>query len=135
MSFGSFVFIAVAIFGGLRNRKTNKVEVKRYRYFVPAAITSLVLMSIGTVFQLIVPFYNLAMVPIILDRIDDVNADLIDNGIKVATDIDSFKNQILISRLLMVIAFIIILTISSIGTFAEKRMRQFKEAYFKFLAM
>ncbi|ADM21986.1 APC family permease [Mesomycoplasma hyorhinis] len=55
----SFAFIGIAIFGGLKNRKTNKVKVTKFKYFVPFSIISLVVIWIILIFSIGVPILDL----------------------------------------------------------------------------
>ncbi len=55
----AFAFIAVAIFGCLLNRKTQKVSTKKNKFFIPSAIVALILTTISLVFETIRPFYEL----------------------------------------------------------------------------
>ncbi len=48
-----FLFIGGSIFGGLANRKTNKVNVVKSKYFVPAAIISLIFLIVGAIYMVV----------------------------------------------------------------------------------
>lgn len=55
----AFTFIVIAIMGGLRNRKTKKVETVKSKSFVYMGIISSVIVLIGLFMQAIYPFINL----------------------------------------------------------------------------
>lgn len=55
----AFMFIVLAIGGALKNRKTNKVEVERNKYFVPTAWISIILVSFVLLITVIQPFADL----------------------------------------------------------------------------
>ena len=55
----AFTFIVCAIFGALRNRKTNKIEVEKNKLFIPTAIISIIIVSITLLITVIQPFADL----------------------------------------------------------------------------
>lgn len=54
-----FGFIGFVIFGGLKNRKTNKNQVQKYKYFVPFAIIALIITMISLFMTCFEPIFNL----------------------------------------------------------------------------
>lgn len=54
-----FMFLTFALFGGLQNRKTHRVEVNEFKYFKPAAIISGVCIAIPVILTIVEPFVNL----------------------------------------------------------------------------
>lgn len=56
---GIYIFIGLAIFGGLLNRKTNKVAVSKKKYFVVCAIISCCLVALATGYLFIQTFVDL----------------------------------------------------------------------------
>ena len=58
----AFAFIVFAIAGALRNRKTNAIKVEKTKYFVPMAISSILLVSISLFFTFFEPIADLFMV-------------------------------------------------------------------------
>lgn len=54
-----FGFIAMAIFGGLQNRRTKKNNVEKYKYFVPFAIISLIITFSSLFMTCLEPIFNL----------------------------------------------------------------------------
>ncbi|QJB71081.1 APC family permease [Mycoplasma sp. 1654_15] len=55
----SFAFIAIAIFGGLKNRKTNKVKVTKFKHFVLFSVISLVVTWLILIFSIAIPIFDL----------------------------------------------------------------------------
>ncbi|WP_052663022.1 APC family permease [Mycoplasmoides pirum] len=62
VSLFAFAFIAFAIFGGLMNRKTNRVATQRNSYFKFTGWVSFVLVALGLIFSVAQPFVNLGLV-------------------------------------------------------------------------
>lgn len=62
----AFAFIVISIFGGIKNRKTNKVKVLKNKFFYPMAIISIILMSLPIFMTYFGPIADLFM----LFRID-----------------------------------------------------------------
>ena len=54
-----FIFIGIAIFGALLNRKTKKVEVKKSKFFVTSAIVSIVFIAVGAIYMLVDSVVNM----------------------------------------------------------------------------
>lgn len=54
-----FGFIGFVIFGGLKNRKTKKNEVQKYKYFVPFALSSLIITMVSLFITCFEPIFNL----------------------------------------------------------------------------
>lgn len=48
-----FAFIGLAILGGLINRRTNKIETKKSRVFLPAGIIAVIFLTIGGVYMIV----------------------------------------------------------------------------------
>ncbi|WP_412032524.1 APC family permease [Malacoplasma muris] len=57
----AFAFIVFAIIGCLWNRKTNKINVVKSKLFIPSAIVSSLIVSIGLIVQIIAPFVDLIL--------------------------------------------------------------------------
>lgn len=80
----AFLFIVLAIAGGLRNRKTNKIKTEKSKLFVPFAILTVLTMSLPiffTIFQPIADLFFLFRIP----------------------DLGGANQQILISRIMGVV--------------------------------
>ena len=54
-----FVFMGIAIFGALLNRKSKLIKVKKSKYFLPSAILSIVFISIGAIYMLVDAVVNM----------------------------------------------------------------------------
>lgn len=54
-----FLFIIIAISGGLKNKKTKKVKTANFKYFTPFAILAIILISSCLLMCLLEPFVNL----------------------------------------------------------------------------
>lgn len=67
----AFAFIALAIFGGLRNRKTQKVKTIKFKYFVFSAWASLIIVGLSLIFSVVQPFINLGL--IVANSVNDDN--------------------------------------------------------------
>lgn len=57
-----FAFIVAAILACLMNRKSNNIQVAKYKYFVPTAIVSIVIVGFGTIIQFAAPFIDLILI-------------------------------------------------------------------------
>lgn len=60
-------FIVCSIFGGLINRYTKKVPIKKHKAFVPCAIVSVSLTSLSLLFTVAEPFINIGL---LVSRVD-----------------------------------------------------------------
>ncbi|MGL5591139.1 MAG: APC family permease [Mycoplasmoidaceae bacterium] len=58
----AFAFIVAAIYGGIRNRKTKKIETQEYKNFMPYAISSVLIMSITLFFTVLTPVIDLMLI-------------------------------------------------------------------------
>lgn len=67
-----FVLIGFAIFGGLINRKTNKIKVEKFKLFIPAAILSIIFLIIGSTYFLLEPLISLAFLEKIEDKLSNI---------------------------------------------------------------
>ncbi len=55
-----FAFIAIAIYGALKNRFTKRIEIpQKTKVFIPAAIISLIIISLSLFTEFFAPFFNL----------------------------------------------------------------------------
>ena len=54
-----FIFIGLAIFGALLNRKNKKQEVEKNKYFVVSAIVGIIFITIGSIYMLVAAFVDM----------------------------------------------------------------------------
>lgn len=57
----AFAFITIAIIGCLMNRKTKRINVTKFKYFIPSSIIAIIVVSIGLVVQIAAPFIDLIL--------------------------------------------------------------------------
>lgn len=67
-----FVLIGFAIFGGLLNRRSNKVKVEKFKLFIPAAIISIIFLAIGSIYFLLEPLVSLAFLENAEDKLINI---------------------------------------------------------------
>lgn len=84
----TFAFITVSIYGGLRNRKTHKVEVKETKLFKPFAILAIITMIFPLFFNVFQPIADLFF----LFRINDLGTS---------------NHVVLVSRILTVVVLLL----------------------------
>ena len=58
----TFIYIIIAMIGCIKNRKTNKIAVKKDKLFVPCAYVSIVIIGLGVLFVIISAFANIGLV-------------------------------------------------------------------------
>lgn len=58
----AFTFIALAIFGGLRNRKTQKIKTAKFKYFLFSGWVSLIIVGLSLLFSVAQPFVDLGLI-------------------------------------------------------------------------
>ncbi|WP_029513761.1 APC family permease [Mycoplasmopsis primatum] len=59
----TFGFIAAAIYGGIKNRKTNKIEIaNKKKYFIPTAWVSVIIVGASLAITVLVPFVDLFLI-------------------------------------------------------------------------
>ncbi|MGL5246507.1 MAG: APC family permease [Mycoplasmoidaceae bacterium] len=58
----AFAFIVAAIYGGIRNRKTQKIKTEKYKNFMPVAIISVLIMSVTLFFTVLTPIIDLMLI-------------------------------------------------------------------------
>ena len=58
----AFVFIGIAIFGGILNRKNKKVMVEKSKLFLPFAWMAIIFLSVGTLYFFIQPFVDIFLI-------------------------------------------------------------------------
>lgn len=107
-----FAFIVAAIFSCLMNRKTNRIKVVKYKYFVPVAITSIIIVGFGTAIQFASPFIDVIMMAVPSIRAQLTQEDIIGR----------------IMLIVVFIVFIIAMIVPSVFDYDSK----FLQAKFKF---
>ncbi|MBD5423100.1 MAG: APC family permease [Mycoplasma sp.] len=83
-----FGYIALSIFGGVRNRRTLKAKTIQKKYFLPMAIISIIIVSLAVLISLLVPIIDLILI------------------FRVSTSLENYNN-IVISRVMLVVVLII----------------------------
>ncbi len=109
----------ISIFGGIRNRKTNRLVTDRKAYFLPMAYSAVIVVGLALAFTFLNPFinmfmlYQMATTPSIRDGAD--------------------WNDQLVSRILLVVIFFVFMALMIIPTVVEDAMGKKKygsvEAY------
>lgn len=102
-SVAAFTFILFAIFGALRNRKTNEVKVVKSKIFVPMAICAIITMAAPIFFTFFQPIADLFF----LFRIPNLSG--------------ANKNE-LVSRIMIVVVLILYIGLMFIPTWIEDAM-------------
>ena len=57
----AFGFITAAIYGGIKNRKTQKVQTDQKSYFIPMAICAVIIVGIALIVTIIIPILDLLL--------------------------------------------------------------------------
>ena len=58
----TFGFITAAIYGGIKNRKTKKVQTDQKSYFIPMAICAVIIVGIALIVTIIIPILDLLLI-------------------------------------------------------------------------
>lgn len=101
----AFGFITFAIYGCLKNRKTNRVEVDKKKYFVPMAIASIIIIFFNLIISVLVPIFDLFLLV------------TVQNGVG-ANEID------IISRVMLIVALAIFFGLSFGPTLIEDALKK-----------
>lgn len=96
----AFTFIILILIGGLLNRKSNRVDVERNKYFIPTSIISIIIVGLSLTSTIVQPFVNLFLI--------NGNMDI---------------NQ-KISRVMLVVVLFIFLSITIIPSFFETKSKK-----------
>lgn len=96
-----FLFITFAIYGGIKNKKTKRIKTSNFKYFMPFAILSVILISICLLMGLLEPFVNLFL----LYRINV-----------------SVYQDVLVSRIMTVIVLFVYIAIMLLPTYVSDFM-------------
>ncbi len=97
----AFAFIVLSIFGGIKNRKTNKVKVSKNKFFYPMAIISIILMSLPIFMTFFGPIADLFM----LFRINPAT--------------EGFIQDILIPRIMVIVVLVLFISFMIIPILIE----------------
>lgn len=84
-----FIIIGFTFIGGLRNRKTNKINVEKCKLFIPSAIISILFLSVGTFYFFLSPLLNL----IFLKSFEDKMRNIVTFLVMIATIILTWLNM------------------------------------------
>lgn len=66
-----FAFIVISIIGGMIKYRKKELEIEKPKLFISCSIISIVLVSIGLIFQVITPFIDLILLFKVLDNFND----------------------------------------------------------------
>lgn len=118
----SFAFIIIPIIGGIINRKTNKIHTKRVKFFIPLAWTSVIIAGIALIVQILIPVLDLLLIPAlktdsIQESIHIKKPDL--DIIELLKETNARYNEIIISRIMLIIVLLITLFGSILPIWAE----------------
>lgn len=93
MSMFTFLFIVTAIFGGIINRKTNKIKTNKSSYFLLTAWICVIVIGLSSLVTILMPFIDLIMI-VLLDK----------NEIKI---VGRNYEEIVIGRIMLVVTLFI----------------------------
>ena len=99
----AFAFITAAIYGGIRNRKTQKIETQKYKNFMPYAITAVGIMSVTLFITVLNPIIDLMLIYV-------PNANIDQEG--------------LLGRIMLVIVLILFIAIMFVPTIIEDKINK-----------
>jgi hypothetical protein len=109
-----YIFIGIAFIGCLINRKTHKVKVIKSKVFVPAAIISVVLIGISTLYLIVQIFTDLGLAV-------HYYQNQTSWGNFVSTDIKSHWVEQIISKIMMIAAFFMYVGITFLPALISER--------------
>ena len=104
----TFGFITAAIYGGIKNRKTQKVQTDQKSYFVPMAIIAVIIVGLALTVTILIPIFDLLLIA----QLDQV-------AVEAA---DGVFSDIIVSRIMLVITLIIFIALSYGTTWIEDRI-------------
>lgn len=97
----AFTFILFAIIGAIKNRKTQKVDVEKSKFFLPMAWCSVITMSLPIFFTFFEPIANFFLL------------------FHIPTTYPDWTTTVLVPRLMLVVALLIFLSLMFIPIFVE----------------
>ncbi len=98
MSMIVFVFIVAAIFGGIVNRKTNRIKTKKTSYFLPMAWISCIVIGFTSLITILMPFIDLIMIA------------FLDKQSIISFNPNNSYEDIIIGRIMLVVTLFIIVS-------------------------
>ena len=104
----TFGFITAAIYGGIKNRKTKKVQTDQKSYFVPMAIVAVIIVGLALTVTILIPIFDLLLIA----QLDQVAVEAV----------DGVFSDIIVSRIMLVITLIIFIALSYGTTWIEDRI-------------
>lgn len=107
----TFGFITMSIAGCLKNRKTGKIQTDQKSYFKPAAIVSIIMVTLSLGVLILQPIVDLMLLP----QVDK-------NLANVAADSSSGYTDIVVSRVMLVVTLFLFVALSYGPTIIEDRM-------------
>ena len=107
-----FLFIIIAIGGGLKNKKTKKVKTANFKYFTPFAILAIIFISSCLLMSLFEPFANLFLL------------------YRIPTTIPNYKD-VLISRIMTVVVLFVYIALMFLPTFINDMILKQKYGSYK----
>lgn len=99
-----FLFITLALIGGLRNRKTNQVKVNKFKFFIPMSLIAAICISIPIVVTIVEPFVNLIFLA------------------KIPTSTDGYVDSILVPRIMALVMLLFYLAFATLPTIIEDKI-------------
>lgn len=99
-----FLFITLALIGGLRNRKTNQVKVNKFKFFIPMSLIAAICISIPIVVTIVEPFVNLIFLA------------------KIPTSTPGYVDSILVPRIMALVMLLFYLAFATLPTIIEDKI-------------
>ena len=106
----TFGFITAAIYGGIKNRKTKKVQTDQKSYFVPMAIVAVIIVGLALTVTILIPILDLLLIA----QLDQATVE--------APEVEGVFVDIIVSRVMLVITLIIFIALSYGTTLIEDRI-------------
>ena len=106
----TFGFITAAIYGGIKNRKTKKVQTDQKSYFVPMAIVAVIIVGLALTVTILIPIFDLLLIA------------QLDQAAVEAPEVEGVFVDIIVSRVMLVITLIIFIALSYGTTLIEDRI-------------
>ena len=106
----TFGFITAAIYGGIKNRKTKKVQTDQKSYFVPMAIVAVIIVGLALTVTILIPILDLLLIA------------QLDQAAVEAPEVEGVLVDIIVSRVMLVITLIIFIALSYGTTLIEDRI-------------
>ncbi|MDE6473390.1 MAG: APC family permease [Ureaplasma sp.] len=103
----AFFFIIIAIFGGISNRKTNRVQTEKSKIFLPFAYISVLIGGLVVFFVFFAPFADVFL----LFALNKSSVEAAGNN----------YNEIILSRVLIIVVFFLHIAIMVLPTIIEDR--------------